>query len=237
MRSADCSGVDCEIKLHSSLSPRVAASLKPWHRNSRTQLDRFCSALQSYWDQVLVGIYPDLERRLQREAQRLRNAIDEVGPQATAATLHPRLRIDLAATSTVAMRNIPMSTGYQPLRLRGLVLKPMISARYTYLTNLGYAPTTAWIAAPTPALFGSVQPAPPNHGLALLLGVSRARVLRRPRQRPATTTSLADELGLAPSTISHHLSALAAAEIVQGMRQGTAVVYVLTDHGYRLLSI
>ncbi|WP_432151428.1 helix-turn-helix domain-containing protein [Streptomyces sp. bgisy029] len=72
--------------------------------------------------------------------------------------------------------------------------------------------------------------------LGLLLGRGRASVLRQ-LGGPLTTAGLADRLGLAPSTVSEHLSVLADAGVVTRHRVGRSVYYQLTDTGRSLLAL
>ncbi|MFB6817447.1 ArsR/SmtB family transcription factor [Streptomyces sp. NPDC056347] len=69
--------------------------------------------------------------------------------------------------------------------------------------------------------------------LAILLGRGRASVVRQ-LAAPITTSALADQLGLAASTVSQHLSALVSAGVVQRHRAGTRVLYELNRSGLEL---
>lgn len=80
------------------------------------------------------------------------------------------------------------------------------------------------------------QVAPPDDGLTMLLGRSRATLLLS-LQRPSTTTALAARLELAASTVSEHLATLRSAEIVERRRRGNRVYYALTDRGKDLLAL
>jgi DNA-binding transcriptional ArsR family regulator len=70
--------------------------------------------------------------------------------------------------------------------------------------------------------------------LAILLGRGRAAVMRT-LVVPTTTTAVADRVRLAPSTVSQHLSALAAAGVVRRRRSGCRVLYELDRGGFALL--
>ncbi|MCX5141129.1 helix-turn-helix transcriptional regulator [Streptomyces sp. NBC_00338] len=72
--------------------------------------------------------------------------------------------------------------------------------------------------------------------LGLLLGRGRASVLRQ-LGGPLTTAGIADRLGLAPSTVSEHLSVLSEADVVTRHRIGRSVYYQLTDTGRALLAL
>ncbi|WP_306320198.1 MULTISPECIES: helix-turn-helix transcriptional regulator [unclassified Streptomyces] len=70
--------------------------------------------------------------------------------------------------------------------------------------------------------------------LEILLGRSRAGVVRG-LVAPTTTSALAATLGLAPSTVSEHLTSLVAAGVVQRRRAGVRVLYELDGSGAALL--
>jgi DNA-binding transcriptional ArsR family regulator len=67
-----------------------------------------------------------------------------------------------------------------------------------------------------------------------LLGVPRARLLSAVRS-PATTTTLARQLGVTPSAVSQHLAFLHRGQLVQRQRRGRAVLYQTSDLGLALL--
>lgn len=75
----------------------------------------------------------------------------------------------------------------------------------------------------------------PRDKLTTLLGRGRATVLRALRS-PTTTTGLAGSVGLAPSTVSQHLSVLSSAGLVRRHRVGPRVLYELADSGVVLLT-
>ncbi|MET7756981.1 helix-turn-helix domain-containing protein [Streptomyces sp. NPDC005389] len=70
--------------------------------------------------------------------------------------------------------------------------------------------------------------------LEILLGRSRAGVVRG-LVAPTTTSDLAAMLGLAPSTVSEHLTSLVAAGVVRRRRAGVRVLYELDASGVALL--
>jgi DNA-binding transcriptional ArsR family regulator len=78
--------------------------------------------------------------------------------------------------------------------------------------------------------------AAPRDQLALLLGPGRARVLTA-LDTPQTTIELALALGLAASTVSAHLTALAEAGLVSRKRSGRSVFYQLNPRGQKLIAL
>lgn len=69
--------------------------------------------------------------------------------------------------------------------------------------------------------------------LARLLGANRAAVLAA-LDAPSTTTALAHRLGLAPSSVSEHLSVLRDAGLLVSRRHGHQVRYERTPLGITL---
>ncbi|MGW0390847.1 DUF5937 family protein [Streptomyces sp. NPDC003042] len=97
-----------------------------------------------------------------------------------------------------------------------------------------WQPTLVYPARGIGALWTAVSgPAP--RALAGLLGRARAEVLCALRE-PASTTTLAHRLGLAPSTVSAHLKALRAAGLLTPSRHGHQVLYERTPLGIALAS-
>ena len=70
--------------------------------------------------------------------------------------------------------------------------------------------------------------------LAMLLGTTRAAVLRALRQ-PLTTTTLARHVEISPSSASAHAAALRAAGLITSERHGQAVIHEVSELGSALL--
>jgi DNA-binding transcriptional ArsR family regulator len=76
----------------------------------------------------------------------------------------------------------------------------------------------------------------PRQRLRALVGDARAAVLEA-LAAPHTTGELAVELGIAPSTASERLTALARAGLIDRRRAGREVYYVLNSRGMELLAL
>jgi DNA-binding transcriptional ArsR family regulator len=76
----------------------------------------------------------------------------------------------------------------------------------------------------------------PDARLRALVGTARATVLAALSERQ-TTTSLAARLGVAASTASEQLTALARTGLVDRGREGREVYYVLNERGREFLSL
>ncbi len=81
-----------------------------------------------------------------------------------------------------------------------------------------------------------VDPADPNESLALMVGVSRARLLQTLAE-PIHTNELAQRLSLTAGAVSQQLGKLAQAGLIESYRSGSKVYYQLSDRGGRLLEV
>ena len=209
-----------------------------WRREPERCLADWCQTLTTYRRTVIDTLYPKLEQRLQREAARLEVGLAEYGHADLLNLMHPLLRVQ--SDSLRLSRGHKTGTNqWQPDLFE---LRPMMCfAEATYHTNIGSADNprirTAFFATAPPLLRSGWQSrgTPGDSGLDLLIGQPKTEVLRSLRRRPGTTTDLADELGLAPSTVSFHLKVLSSAGAITGSRGAGGVYYRLTDRGQRLL--
>ena len=129
-----------------------------------------------------------------------------------------------------------------PLAPDGLVLMPSVfnwpdvSARretstQTTLMYPARGVATVWQALPA---WPPSAAAADGSAVAELLGTARARLLDMLRS-PATTTALAQQLGVTPSAVSQHLAALHRGGLIERQRSGRSVLYATTDLGLALL--
>ncbi|MFC9243280.1 winged helix-turn-helix domain-containing protein [Streptomyces sp. NPDC057136] len=123
---------------------------------------------------------------------------------------------------------------------RRLLLVPLVFAEgcRLYSTDDPEVLTVSFQARGAAALRERPAEAEPGSAdrLGLLLGRGRASVLRQ-LGAPLTTAGISDRLGLAPSTVSEHLSVLADSDVVTRHRVGRSVYYQLTDTGRALLAL
>jgi len=97
-----------------------------------------------------------------------------------------------------------------------------------------WQPTLVYPARGSATLTG-VTPHATAPALARLVGSTRARLLLD-LSDPASTTTLARRHGLAPSTVSAHLSALRAAGLITKRRWASSVRYAQTPLGAALIA-
>jgi DNA-binding transcriptional ArsR family regulator len=156
------------------------------------------------------------------------------GPDALLAGLHERIRWERPILTLIK----PLEHSFRALDKR-LLLVPLIFSRGAltcttddpHVVAVSYQARGAALLADGPRELRRDQ-----DGLEILVGRGRAAVLRALRH-PATTAGLATELGLAPSTVSEHLSALTAAGVIHRRRVGRRVLYGLEPAGVALVTL
>jgi DNA-binding transcriptional ArsR family regulator len=114
---------------------------------------------------------------------------------------------------------------------RGVLLMPSVFVWPDVVSGFArpWQPTVIYPARGMGALRTDEVPRPPQ-SLARLLGRQRAAVLAG-LEDPSSTTDLARRHGLAPSTVSAHLSVLREAGLLGSRRQGLHVLYGRTALG------
>ncbi len=224
-----------EVAALGELAPVMA---RRWSQDRDRAMADYCDALATYWRDVVRPHYPRLEQRLRREAERWEVGLQEYGADTVLNVLHPQLRSDAGS--------LRLKTGHfsgpGSWSAERLVLKPIVATPATYLSNIGApqlpAVRDAHFAAPPPALRPGWDTGPAeDDSLSLLLGRPRASILRSLSRRPGTTTDLADEFGLTPATVSHHLGLLTAAKVLQRSRRGAQAWYRVNDRGRTLSTL
>jgi DNA-binding transcriptional ArsR family regulator len=206
-----------------------------WIDRPAPSMSRYCDLLTRYEDAVVRRLEPHYERRLRSEAKRLVEAADAFGPALAFGKVHARIhatdtRLDVTGVS-------PPGGRPTPLRLR---FSPLIASSRTRMNDIAYAAWSSRRSVLLGAASGGLAvdgPASDGGPLVHLLGQPRALIVASLHRLPGSTTELAGELGYAPSTISHHLSFLLAAGVVETRRAGPAVLYALTDRGVALATL
>ncbi|BCL27648.1 DUF5937 family protein [Streptomyces aurantiacus] len=119
---------------------------------------------------------------------------------------------------------------------RGLVLMPSVFTWPDVVSGFDppWQPTLVYPARGIGGLWAEPSSRTPE-ALVRLLGRGRAAVLAA-LEEPAATTALAHRLGLAPSSVSAHLSALRDAGLLASHRYGHQVLYERTPLGIALAS-
>ncbi|GAB1690027.1 ArsR/SmtB family transcription factor [Krasilnikovia sp. M28-CT-15] len=211
--------------------------LRPFRTDPAAAFGWLADGLAAYWDAAVAPYWPAVRAALEEEVLLRAQALAARGPDALLTQLH-----DQIIWRPPFLTMLEQSLGREDLRAANqrLLLVPLIFAGGSVMAShdnpnvmlVGYQARGAAVLSerPPPSAADSLD------RLALLIGRGRAALLRA-LTVPATTTGLAAALGLAPSTVSEHLSALQAAGVVQRRRAGRRVLYGLEPTGRALLNL
>lgn len=194
--------------------------------------DLLADVLACCWDALLAPDWPQLRAILERDVIYRSGRLVAGGWQAALADVHPNLRW---RDGDIELAHHPQQPDGD-LAGRGLLLMPSVFIGSGFALGLQppWPPALVYPARGVAALW-STGATPPGHGLAGLLGRSRARVLVA-LDEPASTTQLASTLDLALGSVGHHLAALRNAGLVNRSRAGRSVLYRRTPIGDALTS-
>ncbi|MFG2192786.1 ArsR/SmtB family transcription factor [Streptomyces sp. NPDC048639] len=205
--------------------------------------------LELAWRALVSPDWPSLRSLLEADIAFHSLRLADGGPERLIGELHPRVswsrgtltvrdgRDGTEGTEGRSYGEEPRITGGE-----GLVLVPSVFVGPDGVR--GFAPerepgstrpeaaTVVYAARGTGGLWTEPGGGPPQ-ALAALLGRGRATVLAALAE-PATTTALAQRLGLAPSSVSAHLSTLRGAGLLTSYRFGHQVLYERTPLGIAL---
>ena len=195
----------------------------------------FADALFSFWERAIAADWPVMRALLEREVLVRARSVASSGGEGLFVGLHQRIRWQRPFLEL----DKPQYDFDRVGDGRGIVIVPLVFGR------------AALLFAATPGLQFAISYAPPGVGtiwapperrqygrtrLELLLGDGRAAVLAEVAE-PRTTVDVAARLGLAASTVSHHLAVLSEAELVLRKRFGHRVFYGLNDTGRALMAL
>ncbi|MFD7549477.1 DUF5937 family protein [Streptomyces sp. NPDC059816] len=190
--------------------------------------------LERAWQVLVEPDWPRLRALLEADVAHHSRRLADIGLGALLGELDRRM-VWANTTLTVAFHG----EHERQLDGRGLVLMPSV---FSWPDVIGghdppWQPTLVYPVRGIGGLW-SGDPAAPERGraaLARLLGANRAAVLAA-LDESASTTALAQRLGLAPSSVSAHLIALRDAGLLTARRYGHRVLYERTPLGMALLS-
>ncbi|MFP8963967.1 ArsR/SmtB family transcription factor [Streptomyces nanhaiensis] len=207
------------------------------HSDPQARIAELCEFLPRYWQAALAPFTASLRAATEEEILLRARILATQGTEELFRSLHGRLswhggglRLDAGTTRT------------EVSGVSHLVIVPLLFGRGASLLApaLDGSVALSYQAKGAAVLAGNAPPARradvPVRGdrLEILLGRSRAGVVRG-LAAPTTTSALAATLGLAPSTISEHLTSLVAAGLVHRRRAGARVLYELGGSGTALL--
>ncbi|HEX5114223.1 MAG TPA: winged helix-turn-helix domain-containing protein [Pseudonocardiaceae bacterium] len=215
-------------------------SVRNGRRNpvSGVRLVRFAELVEDYWSLALEPYWASMRNALEEEILFRGRTLATEGADAVLADLGGRVRWEPPALSAPCQVDLD-----QRLENAHLLIVPVLFAQGTHIL---VSPSDS-VAALSYQARGAVvleensvttcardEASDGGDRLAILLGRSRATVMRA-LIAPTTTTAVARAVGLAPSTVSQHLSALSAAGVVRRRRAGYRVLYELDHAGLVLL--
>ncbi|MGW1764883.1 DUF5937 family protein [Streptomyces sp. NPDC002073] len=194
-------------------------------------VERLADLTEQAWHALVEPYWPRLRALLEADIVFHARRLATSGLAGLFAGLHPDLHWD-EASSTLTLDRVTHHD--RDLGGQGLVLMP---SAFVWPEVAGgfdppWQPTVAYPARGIGALWTEPRERTPE-ALARLFGRARADVLCALAE-PASTTALARRLGLAPSSVSAHLKALAGAGLLLAHRHGRQVLYERTPLGIAL---
>lgn len=200
-------------------------------RTPRT--DRLIGLLQRYWDGAIAPFWTDIRTSVEEEILFRGRTLAVDGPEAMLGELGGRVSWSRPHLTAPYHRDLQVSVTRSQL----LLVPTVFAGGLRLFMAEGGRTAMSYQARATGqfhVLTAQARDKDTEDRLALLLGKGRAQVVRAV-ELPKTTTAIADELGLAKSTVSQHLTVLTGTGIVRKQRLGGRVLYQLDDPGLSLL--
>lgn len=190
---------------------------------------RTADLLERAWHALVEPDWPRLRALLDADVAHHARRLAEVGLGGLLPELDTRVSWE-AGTLTVRRHG----DHERELNGQGLVLMPSVFTWPDVVSGVEapWQPALVYPARGIGSLWSGVTPRPPQ-ALVRVLGRGRAAILAA-LAAPATTTSLAERLDLAPSSVSAHLTALRDAGLLTPRRYGHEVLYRRTATGTAL---
>lgn len=184
-------------------------------------------AWQEMWEAALAPVWPQLERILRADIAVRARTIAVSGIAAMAGDLHPRVGWGDGAVRVSLRRH----SEQVDCRGSGLVLVPSVMSSWgcMVLTEPPAQPTLFYPARGVTAAWAR-DATEVAAALGALLGPARAGILLD-AGAARTTTQVARDAGVAPSTASHHLTVLRDAGLIGSERDGNRMLHLRTPLG------
>jgi DNA-binding transcriptional ArsR family regulator len=185
--------------------------------------------LEQCWRLLIAPHWPRLRDLLQADMLYRTQMLGDYGLERVLTDLHPRARW----TGRAIVIDRPAAERHQ-LAGAGLLLMPSVFV-WPGLAAVIDPPAQPALVYPARGIAELWQPARTRHSdaLARLLGRTRAALLESLTE-PASTDTLARRHGLAPSTVSGHLTALHNARLITRRRHRHTVIYQQAPLGAEL---
>ncbi|MGH3281282.1 MAG: DUF5937 family protein, partial [Trebonia sp.] len=215
-----------------SLSERPSAAPEDaWQLldDPATTRARLADLLEECWNILLAPHWRQLHDLLQADVVYRAQTLADYGLERVLDDLHPRARW----TGRALVIDRPGQDRHR-LAGAGLLLMPSVFVWPSLAITID-PPARPSLAYPARGIAELWQPTQTSQSTALarLLGQTRAALLQSLAE-PASTQTLARRHGLAPSTVSEHLTALRDARLVTSRRHRHTVMYQRTPLGAQL---
>ncbi|KAB8191898.1 helix-turn-helix domain-containing protein [Nonomuraea phyllanthi] len=206
----------------------------------RTMLDdpgravqRLADLTERVWTALIADDWTRLRAVMEADVAYRTRKLAESGLESLFAGLHANLSWN---EGTLTLRTVSSALIGRDLHGRGLLLMPSVFVWPDVVSGFAppWQPTVIYPARGMAGLWRDSPPSATRDPLARLLGPNRAAILRG-LHVPATTTVLASQYGLAPSSVSAHLTVLREAGLLTSRRQGHQVLYARTPLGEALV--
>ena len=187
--------------------------------------------VRQYFDLALAPFWPRLRTAAEAEIAARARAAAEHGPRALVRDLHPTLSWD----ETVLRIGYGDQREDVGLDGHGLTLLPsgFAGPKVFAMTEASQGRALWYPPRGYGTLWDRTPRSEPTAALAALLGPTRAAVLTL-LAAPHSTGEVAEALGLAAATASHHLTTLRDAGLIAGSRVGRKLEYSRTGLGEQL---
>ncbi|HEY1700129.1 MAG TPA: DUF5937 family protein [Trebonia sp.] len=191
--------------------------------------DLLARQMATAWERLLAPSWSQMRDLLQADVLARGRQLAETGTRAVFDGLHPRVRWSDGSLRILGSR----SSERLALSGDGLLLVPSVFA-WPGVMVMMRPPWQAALIFPARGVAALWQPPSPEPTLIKAFGRTRGTLLLD-LVEPATTAALARKHGMAPSTVSAHLTALRDAGLLTARRDGRSTYYELSPIGYALM--
>ncbi|MEU6785089.1 DUF5937 family protein [Nonomuraea angiospora] len=192
-------------------------------------VQRLADLTERVWKALIAEDWPRLQAVMEADVAYRTRKLVEGGLESLFADLHANVKW---TESTLTLRTASSALIGRDLHGLGLLLMPSVFVWPDVVSGFAppWQPTVIYPARGMAGLWHDDPSSTARDALVRLLGPNRAAILRGLCE-PATTTVLAHRYGLAPSSVSAHLSILREAGLLTSRRRGHQVLYARTPLG------
>jgi DNA-binding transcriptional ArsR family regulator len=206
----------------------VPVAARPFVEDPGAALAATADEMAAFWEVAVAPWWPRLSAAHEAEIASRARGLVTVGAAAAFAGLHPAVSWCDDALCVDPIARAPADV---ELAGRGLLLVPaaFIWPAVWPRTDAPWEPALAYPPRGTAELWAPRSQR--GDVVGSLIGHRRARILRELERGPASTSELADRLGLGAGSVSDHLGVLRRAGLVVGRRERRLVLYSRTADG------